>query len=121
MAYTAVTWTVGDIITEAKLDNMTDNDAFFYSFLGDNLAWQSWTPTLVNLSGGTLNFAKYTRVGNTVFCRFRYTLGGAGVAGSVTISVPVTAAAEYGTGSNVVGTVNLNDTGTAGYYGMVYF
>lgn len=29
MAYTPVTWTTGDTITEAKLDNMTANDAGF--------------------------------------------------------------------------------------------
>jgi len=29
-------------------------------------AWVSWVPTFTNLTGGTLTYAKYTRVGKTI-------------------------------------------------------
>jgi hypothetical protein len=53
-------------------------------------AWKSWTPTFVNLSGGTLNYAVYTKIGKTVHFSWKYTLAGAGVAGSVTFTTPTT-------------------------------
>lgn len=51
-------------------------------------AWQSWTPTWTNVSGGTLNFAKYIQIGKTVHFRLKYTLGGAGVSGPIVFSTP---------------------------------
>lgn len=62
---------------------------------GTSWVWQSWTPTLTNLSGGTLNYAKYIQIGKTVHVRFKYTLGGAGVAGSVSVSAPVAMSTDY--------------------------
>lgn len=62
---------------------------------GSSWVWQSWTPTLTNLSGGTLTFAKYVQIGKTVHASFRYVLGGAGVSGIPRITLPVTASADY--------------------------
>lgn len=59
-------------------------------------AWTDWTPTLTNLSGGTLNYAKYIKIGKIVHFRFKYTLAGAGVAGGVTISLPVESSVQEG-------------------------
>ena len=36
-------------------------------------AWQSWTPTFTNMSGGTLNYAKYHQIGKTIHFRLKYT------------------------------------------------
>jgi len=55
-------------------------------------AWTTWTPTFTNLSGGTLNYSKYSQVGKTVFYKLKYTLAGAGVSGRITFSTPVTMA-----------------------------
>lgn len=74
-------------ITNPKLTNSGSFDSSW--------AWASWTPTLVNLSGGTQNYAHYTQIGKTVFFRFKYTLAGAGVGGSVTFTLPVTADSDY--------------------------
>lgn len=54
-------------------------------------AWTAWTPTFTNLSGGTLNHARYTQVGKTVHFSLKYTLSGANVSGALYITPPVTA------------------------------
>jgi hypothetical protein len=82
--------------------------------------WKSWTPTFTNLSGGTLNYAKYTQIGKTVHFRFKYTLGGAGVSGSVTFSLPVNLNADYNSTADYIhGTASLFDFGTASYIGVI--
>lgn len=70
-------------VTNAKLDTTAG---------APGGAWASWTPTLTNLSGGTINYAKYMVIGKTMFFKFKYTLGGAGVSGRITFSTPVTIA-----------------------------
>ncbi len=57
-------------------------------------AWNSWTPTFTNVSGGTLNYAKYKVVGKTVHLRLGYTLAGANVSGIITFTPPVTRHAD---------------------------
>lgn len=83
-------------------------------------AWSSWVPTFTNLSGGTLNYAKFKQVGKTVHYRIGYTLGGAGVAGSVTFSLPVAASTSYLDGSPI-GRIRFQDTGTGNSYGIVQY
>lgn len=86
---------------------------------GSTWVWQSWAPTTANLSGGTLNYAKYTQIGKTVHFRFKYTLASAGVSGALTITIPITANSDL-TGDNIpVGTATMLDTGTQGYFGYV--
>ena len=97
------------IITNAKLSTTTGE-------IGGS--WQDWTPTLTNLSGGTLNFAKYMKVGKTVHFRFYYTLAGAGISGSVTISPPVTIASGLDS-THPIGVGSLLDFGTLIYQGVV--
>lgn len=57
-------------------------------------AWQSWTPTFANLSGGTLNYAVYQQIHKTVFFQLKYTMTGANVSGRPNFSVPVTMASR---------------------------
>ncbi len=104
MSYTSWSVTYGEQPSAAKWNILGSNDAHFYSFLGDNLAWQSWTPSLTNVSGGTVNYSTYTQVGKTVHFKFKYTLAGAGVSGLIGISLPVTAAA--GTTGDVAQSIN---------------
>lgn len=59
--------------------------------------WFSYTPTFVNLSGGTLNYAEFIMIGRSVAVRMRYTLAGAGVAGTVTMTVPINFHSDYST------------------------
>ena len=79
--------------------------------------WNTWTPTYTNLSGGTAEVAVFARVGKIVFCRWSYTLAGAGVAGSIEISLPVTAQ-HRGMGVGV-GLASYLNPGDDTYFGFV--
>ena len=84
-----------DVVTTAKMLDSAVTPAKLQSGTGSGWAWSSWTPTLTNLSGGTLNYAKYIQVGKTVHWRLKYTLAGAGVTGLPRITLPVTAHSDY--------------------------
>lgn len=93
-------------ITPAKLTSGT----------GASWAWQTWVPTLTNLSGGSQTFAKYIQIGKTVFFRFEYALAGANISGSVSFTLPVTAAHS---GRFMLSEATLVDTGTAAFEGFI--
>jgi len=77
-------------------------------------AWVSWVPTFTNLTGGTLNYAKYTRVGKTITFRIKYTLAGAGVSGGITFTTPVAMNADYTAAADAIdGIVGFADTGSS--------
>ena len=84
-----------DAVTNAKIADSAVLPENLLTGTGTSWAWQSWTPTLTNLSGGTLNYAKYTRVGKTVHFRFKYTLGGAGMGTDPRITLPIAPHADY--------------------------
>lgn len=110
------TWSLvyGEQPSPAKWNILGSNDAHFYGFLGDNQEWQSWTPTLANLTlgNGTLACA-YTQVGNTVYCRFRFVLGGTSAVGTgPTFTLPVDCNSRY-VGGNIA-EFTLDDV-SAGY------
>lgn len=101
--------------------NITDSavtPAKLLAGTGTGWIWQSWTPSFTNLSGGTLNYAKYIQVGKAVYFRLKYTLGGAGVAGSVSFSAPVNINTEYNAINNMIGFAAFQDTGTGNFYGF---
>lgn len=102
MAYASWSVVFGEQPSQAKWNILGTNDAHFYSFLGDNLAYQSWVPTWTNLSGGTTTYAKYTTIGNTIFFRLKYTLAGAGVAGIVRFSTPAAMHGDISTASDAI-------------------
>ena len=90
---------------------------------GSTWVWQTWAPTLTNLSGGTLTYAKYVKKGKTVHFRFKYTLGGAGVSGVVGLTLPVSVAADYAADDSETAsiTVLFRDTGTGVFPGFATF
>lgn len=82
--------------------------------------WFSWTPSFTNLSGGSLNYARFRMSGKNVDYRFKYSLAGAGVSGSVTFTLPVAENADYDqTGVTPMGLAQFRDAGTAVISGMV--
>ncbi len=136
MAYASWSVTFGEQPSAAKWNILGTNDSSFNDGTGIAVSaitpeklltgtgtthiWQTWTPTLVNLSGGTLNYAKYIQIGKTVFFRLKYTLGGAGVAGNVTFSTPTTINADMvASGEIIQGSVQFQDTGTASFFGSL--
>lgn len=88
---------------------------------GTSWVWQTYVPTLTNLSGGTLNYSKYAQIGKTVIVKGAYTLAGAGVAGSVRWSLPVASHADSfpSSGYNTIGYAAFLDSGTANFDGLV--
>jgi hypothetical protein len=112
MTYSSWSVVFGEQPSATKWNILGTNDAHFYSFLGDNTAWQDWSPSYTNLSGGTTNYAKYAVVGKSLFVRFKYQLAGAGVAGSVSISTPVTLDAEYSSLTPLASQVQYYDSST---------
>jgi hypothetical protein len=62
---------------------------------GTTHVWQDFTPSWANVSGGTSNYAKYIQIGKTVHFRAKYTLAGAGVSGSIVLTLPVEANSQY--------------------------
>lgn len=141
MAY--VSWSVvfGEQPSAAKWNILGTNDASFNDGTGiadgvilpehllngasslNTWAWDDWTPTLANLSGGTMTYAKYIQIGKTVFFQFIYTLGGAGMGTAPTFTLPVTASSSLTTGAATganLGTVILQDTGSEQYGGRLF-
>jgi hypothetical protein len=88
-------------------------------------AWANWTPTLTNLSGGTITYAQYTQIGKSIFFRFKYTLAGAGVAGAFSLTPPVarrTTTKGYATNDGINGNVTFTDDSTGALnYGPLLF
>jgi hypothetical protein len=136
MAYSAWSVIAGEQPTAAKWNILGTNDASFNDGTGigtgaitatkigtdASFAWASWTPTLTNLSGGTLNYSKYIQIGKTIHARFKYTLAGAGVGTSPTITLPVAASADYATsGESFLSTVSFVDLGINFYAGQVFW
>lgn len=65
---------------------------------GTGWAWQSWTPTLTNLTlGNGTSVGNYVQIGKAVYFRYIFTLGSSGsaVGSGPTITLPVTANAAY--------------------------
>lgn len=92
---------------------------------GSGWAWQTYSPTLTNLTAGNgLVEASYIQTGKTVDVFFRFTMGSTSSMGSTpTISLPVTAAAIYNSGSGnkgtPVGNLFIEDSGVAFFVGIV--
>jgi hypothetical protein len=85
---------------------------------GSSWVWQTWAPTLTNLSGGTLNYAKFIQDGKTVQFRFKYTLASAGVSGLIRVTLPVTSV-YVGSAEIIPGSVMLLDIGTSAFSGVM--
>lgn len=92
-----------------------------FASTGSGWAWQTWSPTLTNLTlGNGTQIAKYVQVGKTVFFRYALVLGTTSAVGSnPTISPPVAPNTDYGTpgGEFIIGQGEATCAG-ADYYLM---
>lgn len=79
---------------------------------GTSWTWQDYVPTFTNVSGGSLSYARYVKIGTTIHVRLKYVLAGAGVSGAVTFTTPVTMHADYVLETPVEGTASFLDSGT---------
>lgn len=76
MAYQSWSVVFGEQPSAAKWNILGTNDDHFYGFLGDNETWQSWSPTLTNVTigNGTVT-AKYIQIGKTIFFHLMISAG----------------------------------------------
>jgi hypothetical protein len=121
MGYRSFSFVSGEQVSISKWNILGTNDAHFYSFLGDNLAWQTYTPTLNHLviGNGTLT-AAYVQLGKAVHVRFSLVVGSSTVFDllfSPDLSLPV-APSNYNLNQNDLtwGTALLFDTSANSYY-----
>lgn len=82
-------------------------------------AWDLWSPTLVGLTGGTNTVRQWTRMGRTIYYRFKYVLAGAGFATNPSFTLPVPPAADYVGQDIPIGHAAFADNGTATFPGVV--
>lgn len=85
-------------------------------------AWQDWTPTWTNVSGGTTTYAKYIQIGKTVHYRLKYTMAGANISGSASFTIPVAAFSDASNSASKtpVGTAVYYDTNGGWIRGIAY-
>lgn len=88
---------------------------------GSSWAWQSWTPTLANLTlGNGTVIAKYTQIGKTIHGFFRFTMGSTSAMGTgptFTLPAATQTSTFSATLSNQIGTVWIDDTGIGNFQG----
>lgn len=139
--YTAITFVASEQPTTAKWNLIGSNDASFNTgngfndniiiarhvapdaitpeklLTGNGTTWvyQNWTPTISNTGGSisaTVNYAKYVRIGKTVFFRISINVNSVSAGGGLQFSAPVTGAvnAQYaGGGREDAGTGKLTE------------
>ena len=106
-------------VVTANITDAAVTPAKLLAGTGSSWEWTSWTPTLTNLSGGTITYAKYIQIGKTIHWSFKYTLAGAGVAGRVSITLPATIdTTALAVGESMLSRATFNDQGTATFYGQ---
>lgn len=95
---TASAVTSNSIATGAVIPNKLQSGA------GTGWAWQSWVPSLTNLTlGSGTVVARYVQIGKNVYFRFSFKLGaGSAVGTGPTFTLPVTASSGYTTGIDVL-------------------
>lgn len=138
MAYSADTFVADEQPTTAKWNKLWTNDASFndgtgiaasaitpeklLASTGTSWPYIAWTPSWTNLTVGNGSVsAFYKQIGKTIFGSLAFTMGStSSVSGSVSFSLPVTAASRY-TGSAAgqyrIGGFYLEDLAVAGYTG----
>lgn len=124
MAYSSWSVVFGEQPSAAKWNILGTNDAHFYSFLGDNTAWQTYSPTWTNLTtgNGTLNFAKYTQIGKTTHFRLSFTFGStSSISGEVSVTLPATAYSGVTASDQLNGIGQFNDASGERYTAFLYF
>lgn len=91
---------------------------------GSAWAYTSWVPTWTNFTtgNGTLNYAKFSRVGSSVRYRLKFTLGStSAVSGLITFSTPVNIHADYASTDVIPGSSTSYDvSATTPYLGQAF-
>lgn len=100
-------------VVTANIPDAAVTPAKLIAGTGSSWAWQTWTPTLANITAGNgTTVAIYTQIGKTVIAKFKFTLGNTSSMGTApTFTLPVTASANWVV-NDTVGFGTANDTGS---------
>lgn len=83
--------------------------------------WDSWTPSYTGftLGNGTVNYAKYIRIGNIIFFRFKITLGSTSSVGAtaVYVDLPSDFHSDYSINGEHIGKLTVVDSSAGNYFG----
>lgn len=107
-------------VVTANITDAATTPAKLVTGTGSSWAWQSWTPTWTNLTvtSSTVS-AMYNQTGKTVFFTISVVLGGGNApSGSVSFTLPVTAAARY-SAAYPIAQLYMEDAGSAFFEGVV--
>lgn len=112
----------GQLIYETDTDRFVGNDGSAWITVMQLGVWNSWTPTWTNFTvGNGTVLAKYVQFGKIVHFRLAVTLGSTSAMGTdPRFTLPVTAAADYSTTRDVLGTAKITDTGTADFLSEIW-
>lgn len=86
-------------------------------------AWSAWTSTVANLTiGTTVVSSRYRRIGKTIDFRWKFSYSaGAGVGTAPTFTLPAAPSTVYTAAEDLIGDVQLLDSGTAHRRGHLVF
>ncbi len=119
---TPPTGTAGTVLTAATWNQVRDDLKALLPL--DALAYTSYTPTLTQSAtvNKTINYAKYTRIANTIIGKFNVSCSSAGTASNaVIVGMPVTASSVLST-NDLYGVGFIYDSSaTLKYRAMVQF
>jgi hypothetical protein len=105
-----------DAVGTSEIANATITNAKLSTTAGElGGVWKSWTPTLTNFTG-TVNIAKYTKIGKTVFFKIKITVATCGTNPQFTLPVSM---ASVGAGDMQIGWSSFYDTGTLSNFGIL--
>ena len=116
-----------DAVTADKIANNTITVSQMATAMGAGSggagAWDSFTPSWTNITVGSgTNSGKYMQIGKTVFVETKFIFGaGSAVSGSPILTLPVTASGFYTAGTGSLGVVDILDSGTINFAGVVRY
>lgn len=124
MVYASWSVVQGEQPSATKWNILGTNDAHFYSFLGDNLAYQSWTPSYTNITvGNGAVTAKYSKVGKMTHAYWFLSFGStSALSGAAVISLPTTVSANYTSVTErlIIGQASFLDATGSNFTGPVF-
>lgn len=93
---------------------------------GTSWVWQSWTPTLTNITAGNgTTVAKYTQIGKTIHFQFSFTAGAtSSSSGVIRMTLPTSMSSNYrilgagDSGNGYMANIVYANVGVAGNYGI---
>ena len=100
-------FSIGQVLTAANMNSI-------------GAAWETYTPTLTQgvAVAKTVNYARYCQIQKTVILQVLLTCTGAGLGGTISVSLPSSLVPSTISAQRVIGSFFIHDSGTALYVGL---